>query len=189
MPGEQLVAEEALLHWRPKADWASTLREPVRRLLTQAQHIPSWATLAMVLGDTHAAGLCFLVCEHARRFEQDVSEEKEFLSMHQALAALDLGLAETVAPGPVLMKDLHFAESASGGAVRLNREHATEWLDHQLRPFDGALERAANFCLCLAATRTGLVRGPSDPSLAQLCDLTLWRAPSGLFDRLLSYLR
>jgi hypothetical protein len=159
MAGELLVAEEALLHWSPNASWASSLKEPVRSLLTGARHIPSWATLAMMLGDTHAPGLCFLVCEHARRLTRKAAE-KELLSAHQALAALDLGLAA----------------SASGGAVRVDREPVTAWLHRQLQPFDGELERAATFCLCLAATRTGLLIGPPDPSLAQLCDLTLWRA-------------
>jgi hypothetical protein len=100
----------------------------------------------MVLGDTHAAGLCVLACQHARTLERTPVEDDR-LKAHEAIAAWELGLGKPDTPGP------HFG-----------------W--------------AAMFSLCLAALRVGLVAGPPSPTLAELCDRTLWRPRVGWLRRL-----
>ncbi len=162
-----LAAEEALAHWHPAADWASTLREPVQTLFVRPSHLPSWATLVMMLGDAHAAGLCLLACEHARALARTPAEEDPFAT-HGAIAAWELGLGKPDTPGLIRLVDL-------GQAIKLNRGKMTRWLHENLAPFAGQLERAGMFSLCLAALRVGLVAGPPSPTLAQLCDRALWR--------------
>jgi hypothetical protein len=171
-----LAAEEALAHWHPGPSWASTLREPVATLFALPSHVSSWATLAMVLGDTHAAGLCVLACQHARTLERTPVED-DGLKAHEAIAAWELGLGKPDTPGPIRLVDL-------GEAIRLNRDEMTRWLRENLAPFAGHVERAAMFSLCLAALRVGLVAGPPSPTLAQLCDRTLWRPRVGWLRRL-----
>jgi hypothetical protein len=49
-----------------------------------------------------------------------------------------------------------------------------DWLAEQLQPFGGAVEQAAVFAMRLTATRFGLLRGPAEPSIAQVLDESLW---------------
>ena len=53
-------------------------------------------------------------------------------------------------------------------------EGTREWLAEQLRPFGGDMERAAVFAMRLTAARFGLLRGPAQPSIAQVLDESLW---------------
>jgi hypothetical protein len=57
---------------------------------------------------------------------------------------------------------------------RRDIEVEREWFGEQLRPFDGDVGRAAVFALRQTAARFGLLRGPEEPSIAQVLDESLW---------------
>jgi hypothetical protein len=148
-----MIVNQALQHWRPSTTWASPLREATGTLFGNPLDAASWATLALMLGDSGMPELCFFVCRHARSLPRTSAEDQR-LAAHEALCALDLG----------------FGSLELGGAVHVDAALVEEWLGAQLQPFDGSLERAAVFCLCLAALRTEAVIGPSAPTVAELCD-------------------
>jgi hypothetical protein len=58
---------------------------------------------------------------------------------------------------------------------RRENQATREWLEEQLRPFDGDVSRAAQFAMRLTAIRLGLLRGPAEPSIEQVLDGSLWQ--------------
>jgi hypothetical protein len=141
------AADQALASFFPRPAWRSALAPALDTLLAQPEHVPSWATVAMVLGDAGAPALCFLVCAHARTLPRQPAEDQR-LSAHQALAAADLGLARAGIPA---------------------------WLERELAPFDGVLARAAIFALLLAGARVGLLAGPDPPTVSDLINPDRWK--------------
>jgi hypothetical protein len=141
--------------WRPRPAWASTLREPYAALVEGVRGFDAakaWAEVAMMMGDTHAAPLCLVICVHAERELGDGVEDRR-LGAHRQLAMLDLGLAS--APGPVKI-----AELGNPGTVDEQVGSLEAWLARALAPFHGDLKRAAWFALRLACVRTGVLDGP-----------------------------
>jgi hypothetical protein len=158
-PAGDSAAIRAFHSWRPSAGWADVLREPVRRLLADPADSDSCASLAMMLGDTHQAELCFIVCEFARATVRSGTDDSQ-LSAHQALAAWDLGLGSP----------------DSAGVVKRDSDRVRVWLARELQPFGGQLRRAAIFSLLLAGNRLGLLTGPTTPTFDDLCDPARWKA-------------
>jgi hypothetical protein len=129
----------------------------------------AWATLAMMLGDTRAAPLCFLVCYHASILGDPSDADGARIGSHMALACCDLGLA-----------------TWDGDKLVFDYPAGLAWISNELSPFeleppgdgdswraDGTRAprelsaRAAWFCLGLAALRTEVVSHPPrefDPS-------------------------
>jgi hypothetical protein len=66
------------------------------------------------------------------------------LRMHRNLCLLDLGLAE----GPALVPIAELGELVEDAPPALDK-----WLAEALAPFDGSLQRAAQYVLALAAAR------------------------------------
>jgi hypothetical protein len=117
----------------------------------------------------HAPVFCLFVCHPGRALEPPGS--KRFLD-HIDLCLWELGLATPARPdsnGTVPCADIGKPE----GFCR-DVEGTREWLAEQLRPFGGDVERAAVFAMRLTAARFGLLRGPTEPSIAQVLDESLW---------------
>jgi hypothetical protein len=166
------AAAEYLATWRPSGGWHGVVRDALAVLRRDERERKAWGQLAVMLGDCHAAPLCFLVCYHANTLGDPNDEDGKILGSSMTLACCDLGLA-----------------TWKGERLVFDYEAGRVWLARELTPFEieppsaggdawrfdgtpppAALpERAAWFCLGLAALRTGVVSEAGD-----------WSAPPAL---------
>jgi hypothetical protein len=173
-PGWSLDA--LLRDYHPHQDWRNWFTEAYARAIESAdpgERLAGWKTAAIIFGDMHAPVFCLFVCHHGRTLEPP--DSKSFLG-HIDLCLWELGLATPARPnewGAVPSGDV-------GKPEGFHRDVAAEaWLAEQLRPFGGSLERAAVFAMRLTAARFGLLRGPAEPSIAQVLDKSLWERVAG----------
>jgi hypothetical protein len=133
------------------------------------ERLEGWKTAAIIFGDMHAPVFCLFVCHHGRLL---VPPDSQAFLGHIDLCLWELGLAVPARPN-------EWGAVPPGDVGRLEGFHrdiqaAREWLAEQLRPFGGSVERGAVFAMRLTAARFGLLRGPAEPSIAQVLDESLW---------------
>lgn len=117
----------------------------------------------------HAPVFCLFICHHGRSL---VPPDSPAFLGHINLCLWELGLATPAQPdqmGAVPSRDIGKPET-----FHIDLAAEREWLAEQLRPFDGNVGRAAVFAMGLTAARFGLLRGPGEPSIAQVLDQSLW---------------
>jgi hypothetical protein len=169
-PGWSLDA--LLRDYHPHEGWRAWFAEAYAKAMESAQpdvQLDGWKTAAIIFGDMHAPVFCLFVCHHGRSL---VPPDSAAFLGHIDLCLWELGLATPARPteyGTVPSGDI-------GNLEGFNRDvaGAEEWLAEQLRPFGGNVGRAAVFAMRLTAARFGLLRGPADPSIAQVLDESLW---------------
>lgn len=175
----QTLVQAYMDSWRPSPGWSEVVR-PAYEVLRDPEAalgdaLDAWSRLAMMLGDTRAAPLCVWVCLHAQS-RLPAGMRHEGAAAHLGLSLWDLGLAAPV----------EVADEAGGTRHVMTCDHDAlqGWLDENLAPFrdlggdEEPLARAAVFSLRLAALRTGVITGPSSPTLLQMLDVMPWRQPS-----------
>jgi hypothetical protein len=164
--------EASLRDFNPHESWRAWFAEAFAKAMESAQpgaRLDGWKTAAIIFGDMHAPLFCLFVCQHGRSLVPP--DSKAFLG-HIDLCLWELGLATPKQPGElgaVPVRDIGKPET-----FRRDKEVVEEWLAEQLQPFGGSLERAAVFAVRLTAARFGLLRGPAEPSIAQVLDESLW---------------
>jgi hypothetical protein len=169
-PGWSLDA--LLRDYHPYEGWRTWFTEAFTKALESAQpqeRLDGWKTAAIIFGDMHAPVFCLFVSHHGRSLVPP--DSKAFLG-HIDLCLWELGLATPNRPnglGTVLARDIGKPETFHRDA-----EAAAEWFAAQLRPFGGRVDRAALFAMRLTAARFGLLRGPTELSIAQVLDESLW---------------
>jgi hypothetical protein len=164
---------EALLRdYHPHPGWRDWFSEAYAKAIESSdpdERLDGWRTAAIIFGDMHAPVFCLFVCYHGQTLEPPGG--KRFLG-HTDLCLWELGLATPTRPdagGTVPAADIGKPEGFSRDV-----KGTREWLAEQLRPFDGDVGRAAVFAMRLTAARFGLLRGPAEPSIAQILDESLW---------------
>ena len=164
---------DALLRdYHPDATWSDWFADAYAEAMEAArpeERLEGWKTAATIFGDMHANVFCLFVCHHGLTLEP--ADDENFLS-HIDLCLWQLGLARPTQPdagGAVRVLDLGKPE-----AFRRDVEVARDWLAEQLQPFGGDVGRAAVFAMRLTAAQFGLVRGPPEPTIAQVLDESLW---------------
>jgi hypothetical protein len=169
-PGWSLDA--LLRDYHPNEGWRAWFTEAYMKALESAcpeARLDGWKTAAIIFGDMHAPVFCLFVCHHGRSLVP--ANSTAFLG-HINLCLWELGLATPARPnemGGVPLRDVGKPE-----AFRRDVEAEREWFAEQLRPFGGDVGRAAVFAMRLTAARFGLLRGPAEPSIAQVLDESLW---------------
>lgn len=117
--------EELKAGWRPNPAWAGVVDRANKAISGDSPH-DGWADLVMMLGDSGAPPLAYLVCAYAAK---------------SAPAGTNLNRLRT-----------HF-ELLLGQLGLRGADQARAWLAEQLAPFDGDLARAAREILALAISR------------------------------------
>ena len=156
--------------WKPNPGWASCVRPAYEQLTAggiESITAAAWQQLAMMLGDTRGAPLCLLVCLYALDSAPD--SHAGSLRAHRDLCLLDLGLAQSNVGESIPIPALGDDETLDRDARSVGA-----WLIRELEPFAGQIEKAALFCLQLAAIRTQIASGPENPTLEQILDPSLW---------------
>jgi len=165
---------EALLRdYHPHESWRSWFAEAYAKAMESAgleERVGGWRTAAVILGDMHAVVFCLFVCHHGRSL---VSPDSTLFLSNIDLCLWELGLAT---PAPKYEGSMPIVDIGKRETFRRDTEAAQAWLSEQLRPFDGSIERAAVFAMRYTALRLGLLRGPSEPSIAQVLDESLWES-------------
>lgn len=152
--------------WRP---WfAKTYAKAIESTRPEEQ-LEGWKAAAMIFGDMHAVVFCLFVCDHGRSL---VPPDSNTFAPHIDLCLWDLGLAM---PARRYEGSMPIVDIGKPETFRRDARAAREWLAEQLRPFDGDVERAAVFAMRYAAVRFGLLRGPSEPSIEEVLDESLWK--------------
>ena len=169
-PGWSLDA--LLRDYQPHEGWRAWFTEAYSKAMESArpeEQLDGWKTAAIIFGDMHAPVFCLFVCHHGRSLVE--ADNTAFLG-HINLCLWELELATPAEPdemGGVLSRDVGKPET-----FRHDIGAEKEWFAEQLRPFGGDVERAAVFAMRLTAARFGLLRGPADPSIAQVLDESFW---------------
>jgi len=162
----------AFLRWfDPHESWRGWFAEAFAKSIESArpaERLEGWRTAAIIFGDMHAPVFCLFVCHHGRSL---VPPESPLFLAHIDLCLWELGLATPTEPG---QRSVPIPDIGKPETFRRDDEEAREWLAEQLQPFGGSLERAAVFAMRCTAARFGLLRGPSEPSIAQVLDESLW---------------
>jgi hypothetical protein len=165
---------DALLRdYDPHPGWRDWFAEAYAKAIESpdpATRLDGWGTAAVIFGDMHVPVFCLFVCYHGQTLEPPGGNR--FVG-HIDLCLWELGLAAPARPdaaGAVATADVGRPDGFRRDVAR-----AHEWLAEQLRPFGGDVGRAAVFAMRLTAARFGLLRGPAEPSVAQVLDESLWR--------------
>jgi hypothetical protein len=152
--------------WR---DWFTQAYTQTMESTDSDERLTGWRTAAIIFGDMHVPVFCLFVCYYGRTLEP--TDSKRFLG-HIDLCLWELGLAIPSRPND--FGGVRSADIGKPDGFHRDAEATQEWLAEQLRPFDGDVERAAVFAMRLTAERFGLLRGPAEPSIAQVLDESLW---------------
>lgn len=172
MPVSPAWSLEAVMRdFEPHPSWRASFAEAYALAMESPapeQQLRGWRAAAVIFGDMNALLLCLFVCHHGLALAP--SEGRAFRG-HIDLCSWDMGLA-TPSRGEtsVAVADLGKPET-----LRRDDDAARAWLDEQLRPFGGDVARAAPFAMRLTAIRLGLLRGPAEPSIAQVLDASSWQ--------------
>lgn len=159
---ERIYAERYLEEWSLSKNWKNHLHPFIARLWRDFDDIEAWKQLAMILGDSNAGPLCLIICRFAV-WKYPSSQTRSAVGPHYALSLWDLGLGEM-----------------GEGGIRPNEEAIEAWFTRELAPWDGDLQSAATFCLCLTALRLSVISGSKTPDLNSLIDLENWElTPQG----------
>jgi hypothetical protein len=170
-PGWSLDA--VLREYDPHPSWRRWFTEAYGKAVGSAdpeERLAGWKTAAIIFGDMHVPVFCLFACHHGRTLEPPGG--KSFQG-HVNLCLWELGLAVPEQPnelGPVPVRDVAKPET-----FRRDLEAEREWMAEQLRPFGGDVGLAAAFAMRLTTIRFGLLRGPAEPSIAQVLDASLWQ--------------
>jgi hypothetical protein len=168
-PGWSLDA--LLRDYHPHEGWRRWFAEAHAQAIESArpeERLAGWKAAAVIFGDMHAPVFCLFVCHHGRSL---VPPDSTAFLAHIDLCLWELGLATPAQPDEFGgVRDIGKPET-----FRRDVEAAQEWLAEQLRPFGDSVERAAVFTMRLTAFRFGMIRGPAEPSLAQVLDESLWQ--------------
>jgi hypothetical protein len=164
---------DALLRdYHPHSGWRNWFTEAYNKAMESTdpdERLDGWRIAAIIFGDMHVPLFCLFVCCHGRTLEPP--DGKRFLG-HIDLCLWELGLATPTRPDP--SGTVAAADIGKPDGFCRDVEGTCEWLVEQLRPFGGRVERAAVFAMRLTAARFGLLRGPAEPSIAQVLDESLW---------------
>jgi hypothetical protein len=164
--------EALLADYHPHEGWRAWFSESYTKAMESSQfgvRLDGWKKAAIIFGDMHVPVLCLFVCHHGRSL---VPGDKAAFLGHIDLCLWELGLAIPSKPdkmGGVPSRDVGKPE-----AFRRDIEMEREWFAEQLRPFDGNVGKAAVFAMGLTAGRFGMLRGPAEPSIAQVLDESQW---------------
>lgn len=153
--------------WRPS--FAKTYAEAIESTRPE-ERLEGWKTAAMIFGDMNALPFCLFVCHHGRSL---VGPESDLFLAHIDLCLWDLGLARPAGRYEE-KRSMPIVDIGKPETFRRDARAAREWLAEQLRPFDGDVERAAVFAMRYTAVRFGFLRGPSEPSIEEVLDESLW---------------
>jgi hypothetical protein len=169
-PGWSL--DTLLKDYHPHESWRAWFTEAYAKAMESArpeEQLDGWKTAAIIFGDMHAPVFCLFVCHYGRSL---VPPDNTAFLGHINLCLWELGLATPTQPdemGGVTSRDI-----GKHNTFRRDTVAEQEWFDEQLEPFGGDVERAAVFAMRLTAARFGLLRGPTEPSIAQVLDESLW---------------
>jgi hypothetical protein len=162
------------LEWfRPHEGWRSSFAGTYAKAIESDRpdvRLQGWRAAAMILGDMNALLFCLFVCHHGRSL---VGPESDFFLAHMDLCLWDLGLA-TPAGKYEGKRSMPIVELCKPENFLRDTDVAQDWLAEQVRPFGGSMERAAVFAMRCTAARLGLLRGPKDPSIEEVLDVSLW---------------
>jgi hypothetical protein len=167
---------DALLRdYDPQSGWRRWFTEAYTKALESGdpdERLDGWRIAAVIFGDMHVPVFCLFVCYHGRALEPP--GRQRFLA-HIDLCLWDLGLATPARPDAAVPP----GDLGKPDGFRRDEEATAVWLAEQLRPFWGDVGRAAVFAMRLTAARFGLLRGPAEPSVAQVLDESLWERVRG----------
>jgi hypothetical protein len=168
---------DALLRdYHPHPGWRTWFAQAYAQAMEAADpatRLAGWKTAAIIFGDTHAPVFCLFVCYYGRTLVPPASTS--FLG-HINLCLWELGLA---VPARTDAAGVLIGNVGKPDTFRIDGETTWEWLAEQLQPFGSDLERAARFAMRLTAARFGLLRGPAEPTIAQVLDESLWERVAG----------
>jgi hypothetical protein len=156
--------------FQPHHGWREWFAEAYAQAMESSQpeeQLKGWRTAAVILGDMHACLLCLFVCHKGCSLAPLSSDA---FQGHVDLCLWEMGLAAPSQPG-----NLPIGQSGKSERFSRMEDEAQVWLKEQLQPFNGNMDRAAEFAMRLIAIRLGLLRGPSEPSLEQILDRGLWQ--------------
>ena len=163
---------DAFLRWyNPHERWRRWFAEAYANAVESGrpeERLRGWRTAAIIFGDMHAPVFCLFVCHHGRSL---VPPDSRLFLGNIDLCLWEMGLAT---PAPTYEGSMPVVDIGAPETFRRDTEAAREWLAEQLRPFGGSVERAAVFAMRYTAVRFGLLRGPSEPSIEQVAEESLW---------------
>lgn len=167
-PGWSLDA--VMKTFKPHASWRTWFTEAYGQAMESPDpevQFKGWRSAAIILGDMTACLLCVFVSRlglglahpNARAFLGNID-----------LCLMDMGLATPAKPGDIAVIDIGKPET-----FRREEDRARAWLEEQMGPFNGDVARAAHFAMRLTGSRLGVLVGPTEPSIEQLLDASLWQ--------------
>jgi len=168
-PGWSLDA--LLRDFNPHESWRGWFAEAYSKAIEAdrlEERFAGWKAAAMIFGDMHAPVFCLFVCLHGRSLRP---QEANRFDAHIDLCLRDLGLATSTRTGTRSIPMTDFGEREM---FHRDEAAAVAWLGEQLRPFGGSVKQGAIFAMRLTASRFGLLRGPSEPSIGEVLDESLW---------------
>ncbi|MGA7990533.1 MAG: hypothetical protein WCC53_03790 [Thermoanaerobaculia bacterium] len=168
------------LEWfRPHEGWRSWFAEAYAKAIESGLpdvRLQGWRAAAIIFGDMNAPLFCLFVCHHGRSL---VGPESDLFLAHIDLCLWDLGLG-TPAGKYEKESSMPIVDLGKPETFQRDTDAARDWLAEQLRPFGGSVERAAVYAMRCTAARLGLLRGPENPSIEEVLDVSLWeRAEEG----------
>ena len=169
-PGWSLDA--LLRDFDPHESWRGWFAEAYAKAIESTgleEQLAGWRAAAMIFGDMNALVFCLFVCLYGRSLRL---QEANRFDAHIDLCLRDLGLATSIRTGTRSLPVTDFGEREM---FHRNEAAAVAWIGEQLRPFGGSVKQGAVFAMRLTASRLGLLRGPSEPSIDEVLDESLWK--------------